>query len=160
MPQPCHVLPRLAGILLASVLALPVLAGEDPDVRSLMTPEEFSAAGLGKLSPAEIEALNRWVVRYTAGEARIVSVQSPVVREAIREFDATGIRSRISGEFRGWSGETVFRLENGQVWKQRLPGRWLHRANSPEVEIKKNVMGYWMLRVLEADRGIGVSQVQ
>ena len=125
-----------------------------------MTPEEFSAAGLGKLSPAEIEALNRWVIRYTAGEARIISVQSPVVREAIRQFDATGIRTRIVGEFTGWTGETVFRLENGQVWKQRLPGRWFYRASSPEVEIKKNMMGYWMLRVVDADRGIGVTQVK
>jgi hypothetical protein len=147
-------------LLLGVVFAVTASADEAPDVRTLMTPEEFSAAGLGKLSPAEIEALNRWVIRYTAGEARIISVQSPVVREAIRQFDATGIRTRIVGEFTGWTGETVFRLENGQVWKQRLPGRWFYRASSPEVEIKKNMMGYWMLRVVDADRGIGVTQVK
>ena len=87
-------------------------------------------------------------------------MRSPVVGEGIRQFEATGIRTRIVGEFTGWTGETLFRLENGPVWKQRLPGRWFYRANSPEVEIKKNMMGYWMLRVVDADRGIGVTQVK
>ena len=64
------------------------------------------------------------------------------------------------GEFNGWSGDTLFRLENGQVWKQRLPGQWHYRAHAPEVELRKNLMGYWMLRVLAADRAVGVTRVE
>jgi hypothetical protein len=41
-----------------------------------MTPEEFDASGLEKLSPQEIEALNRWIVRYTAHEAPEVRRQT------------------------------------------------------------------------------------
>lgn len=159
MPQPRACRLRTAAVLLACTLALPVLADQDPDVRSLMTPEEFSAAGLGKLSPAEIEALNRWVVRYTAGDAPVMRAHSEVVREEIKRTDAAVMRSRIVGEFRGWYGDTVFRLENGQTWKQRLAGKWYHRADSPEVELRKNVMGYWVLRVVEADRSVGVVRV-
>ena len=55
------------GVTLALVGGLVRATG--PDVRVLMTPEEFQAAGLDKLSPQELEALNRWVVRYTAGDA-------------------------------------------------------------------------------------------
>jgi hypothetical protein len=135
------------------------MAGENPDVRSLMTPEEFSAAGLEKLSPAEIEALNRWVVRYTAGEAPEMRAHSEVVRQEIERVDSAVIRTRIVGEFRGWYGDTVFRLENGQTWKQRLSGKWYHRADSPEVELSKNMMGYWVLRVVGADRSVGVVRV-
>jgi hypothetical protein len=82
-----------------------------------------------------------------------------VVRKEIEKVDATGIRTRIVGEFRGWEGNTVFRLENGQTWKQRLPGRWFHKAMSPEVELRKNMMGYWVLRLVEADRAIGVTRI-
>ncbi|MFM7783686.1 MAG: hypothetical protein ACKPE6_03410 [Gammaproteobacteria bacterium] len=159
MPQPRHALPRFAGLLLATCLTLPALAAEDPDVRSLMTPEEFRAAGLGKLSPAEIEALNRWVVRYTAGEAPVMRAHSEVVREEIKRTDSAVTRTRIVGEFRGWYGDTVFRLENGQTWKQRLSGKWYHRADSPEVELSRNMMGYWVLRVVSEDRSVGVVRV-
>jgi len=46
------------------------------------------------------------------------------------------------------------------VWKQRLPGQWRYDASSPEVEISKNFMGYWMLRVLSADRAVGVTRIE
>jgi len=28
------------------------------------------------------------------------------------------VESKIDGEFNGWEGETVYKLENGQVWQQ------------------------------------------
>ena len=36
---------------------------------------------------------------------------------------------------------------------------WNYRASAPEVELSKNFMGYWMLRVLEADRAVGVTRI-
>lgn len=142
------------------VLALPgaVLAqsGEAPDVRRLMSPEEFRDAGLERLSPAEIEALNAWVLRYTASDAVVLRRSNSSVREEIRNAEAAVIRSRIVGEFRGWNGDTVFRLQNGQTWQQRIGGRWFHRATDPEVEVRRNMLGYWELRVVDADRSVGV----
>ncbi len=125
-----------------------------------MTPEEFAAAGLDKLSAEEIAALNRWVVRYTAKDAPEVRRNDEVVQAEIAKTDADAIKTRIDGEFRGWEGHTVFRLENGQVWKQRLAGRWFYRADSPEVELRKNLMGYWVMKVVAADRGIGVTRLE
>ena len=125
-----------------------------------MTPEEFEASGLEKLSPQEIEALNRWIVRYTAHEAPEVRRQDEVVKKEAAKADSDGFKSRIAGEFSGWEGNTVFRLQNGQVWKQRLPGRWHYRAESPEVELHKNMMGFWVLKVVEADESIGVKRLQ
>jgi hypothetical protein len=35
----------------------------------------------------------------------------------VREIGGV-IESKINGEFKGWDGETVYELVNGQVWKQ------------------------------------------
>jgi hypothetical protein len=153
---------RLFTLLLATVLlgAGAARAAQAPDVRQLMSPEEFSAAGLDRLKPAEIEALNAWLIRYTAGEAPVVRASSPAVREEVRKSEATVIRSRIAGPFEGWSGRTQFRLENGQLWQQRMSGTWRHRADSPEVEIRRNLLGNWEMRLPESGRQIGVKRVE
>ncbi len=44
-----------------------------------------------------------------------VDGQSEIV--PVREIDGV-IESKISGEFKGWEGETVYELLNGQVWQQ------------------------------------------
>ena len=148
-----------AGVLL-TFTQFPAHAASAPDVRELMTPEEFSAAGLERLSPQEMDALNRWLIRYPANEAPTQRRASPAVKQAIAEVDATEIRTRIVGDFNGWNGKTVFRLENGQVWQQRMDGRWQRRLKSPEVVISKNYLGFWMLRVLDGDRAVGVKRIQ
>ena len=150
----------VAHLALASVPLCGVVRADGPDVRKLMTPEEFEAAGLDKLSPQQIEALNRWVVRYTAHEAPEVRRQDEVVKAEAAKADEEGIKTRVAGAFDGWDGDTVFRLQNGQVWKQRLAGRWHYRAEAPEVELHKNLMGFWVLRVVEADKSIGVKRLQ
>lgn len=45
------------------------------------------------------------------------------------------IESRIDGEFNGWEGETIFKLQNGQVWQQvRYAYRYVYKY-SPKVMI-------------------------
>ena len=126
-----------------------------PGIQSLMNSGEFSAAGLERLSDEELKALNAWLVRYTAGEAAILREEIPEVREARADFE---ILTRISGEFRGWSGETVFRLENGQRWRQRLRSRYTYVGPpNPEVTISRNWMGFYKLTVVETGKGVGVT---
>lgn len=53
------------------------------------------------------------------------------------------IESRIVGEFNGWNGNTVFKLENGQVWQQAATGYYTDvRLENPPVVIKKLLFGY------------------
>ncbi len=154
---------RLPGrFSIALTVALLASGGhaEGPDVRTLLTPEEFRAAGLDKLTQQEIDALNRWLVTYTARDAPEVRRNDVVVQAQVEKIEAEGTRTRIAGEFAGWSGDTVFRLENGQVWRQRLPGRWSYHADSPEVELHKNMLGFWVIRVVDANRSVGVSRVK
>ena len=148
-----------ASLAFGLLLAMTAAAEAPPDVRTLMTADEFNAAGLERLSPTELEALNRWLLGYAARQASELRQHSKLVEAEVRKVEQEGIRTRIAGEFRGWDGHTVFRLENGQVWQQRLPGQWFYRASAPEVELSKNFMGYWMLRVLDADRAVGVTRI-
>ena len=129
-----------------------------PGIETLMSPQEFKAAGLDKLSAAEREALNSFLIRYTAEDAPVLLTTNEEVREASKDID---IRSRVKGDFRGWSGETVFQLENGQIWRQRLSGRYSHAGSpNPEVRITRNFMGFYMLTVVETGKKVGVKLVR
>ena len=68
--------------------------------------------------------------------------------------------ANIEGSFRGWSGKSVFRLDNGQVWRQRRTGRFYYTGDSRRVVIGKNSWGFFEMRLIEADRSVGVSRVK
>jgi len=142
--------------LLLMLAALPAFSADDPNIRDLMTAEEFAASGLGRLSNDEMDAVNRWLVRYTAQDAAEMISSSPAVKEVSR---AT-LRSRIDGEFTGWNGPTRFTLKNGQVWETRSTRRYSYSAVDPEVEITSNWLGISRMRLLDTDRAITVRRVQ
>ncbi len=136
--------------------ALPALSADDPDIRSLMTAEEFAAAGLGRLSNDEMDAINRWLVRYTAQDAEEMISTSP----AVKEVNRADVRSRIDGEFNGWDGPTRFVLKNGQVYETNSTRRYSYSAIDPEVEITRNWMGIYKMRLLDTDKAINVRRIQ
>ena len=128
-----------------------------PGIERLMSAEDYAKAGLDKLTPGERAALNAWLVRYTAGEAAVVAESSREVRQAAEE--AT-IVARILPPFEGWDGRTVFRLDNGQVWRQRQSGRYRHETGrDTEVRIRKNFFGFYVLTVTSSGRSVGVELV-
>jgi hypothetical protein len=151
-----------AGLALLMVLAVPThAAGERadfPGIAELMSPEEFDAAGLGRLQPGEIRALDAWLLRYTAGEASILQETNAAVQEASQNLE---IRSRLVGDFDGWDGKTLFTLENGQVWKQRLSGRYRYDGPAePMVVIDRNALGFYRLTMQDGGRSVGVTRVR
>jgi hypothetical protein len=85
------------------------------DIQQMMTPEEFKAAGLGKLSPEELAKLNAWLQGY-----RQVTEQA-AEKKATSRAERTKLDvlvSRVDGTFPGLTGRTIIRLEDGTVWKQ------------------------------------------
>lgn len=132
------------------------VSAENPDVRVLMTEEEFAASGFGRLSDDEIAAINRWLVRYTAQDAVVMIDDSP----AVREISNAAIKSRIDGDFSGWNGPTKFHLKNGQIWETRSTRRYSYSAVDPEVEITTNWMGISRMRIIDTDRAIRVRRVE
>ena len=124
-----------------------------------MTAEERAATGVERLSATERAALRAWLQRHIDGEqesARAAGRQEGLLS---REPEPSEIFSRIDGPFEGWTGNTVFRLENGQVWQQRRPSRLLYRADSPEVIIRRSRAGFHSMEVPEAGRTVLVHRL-
>lgn len=147
---------RLCLALILTLAALPTLAADDPDIRQLMTTEEFAAAGLSRLSTEQMDAVNRWLVRYTAQDAAKMIKTSPAVKEITRG----DVRSRIDGKFSGWNGATRFPLKNGQVWETRSSTRYSYSATDPEVEITRTILGQYRMRIVDTDRAVMVRRIQ
>ncbi|HEY1077827.1 MAG TPA: hypothetical protein VGE51_14140 [Fontimonas sp.] len=57
------------------------------------------------------------------------------------------IESRISGRFEGWSRNTEFTLDNGQVWRCVNCRDVYHRIDNPAVTVKRGFMGNYWLKV-------------
>ncbi|MHA7815896.1 MAG: hypothetical protein ACX93N_05430 [Pseudohaliea sp.] len=149
---------RLAVLFVLTVAGLaPALAEDFPGIRKLMSPEEYEAAGLDKLSEAERKALDGWLLRYTAGEAETLRNTSDEVRDAKQE---ARIKARVRAPFEGWSGNTLFHLDNGQVWQQRLDGRFAYNGSERDVVLDKNFFGFWRLTHVATGRRVGVTRIR
>lgn len=150
----------IAYISIATLLAVSVQAEEKsdfPGIEQLMTAAEFKAAGLHQISDDELIKLNQWLTQYTATEAPVVRAKSKTVKKAQKEEK---VSARIIGRFEGWRGETVFELDNGQVWKQRLKGRHDANLESPEVLITRNWLGHYRMQIVASGRSVGVERIK
>lgn len=164
---------RFLMFVLLLMVVTPVLAKDFPGMKELMSEQEFNAAGLNKLSAEELKALNNWLLKYTTDDVPELVEEVPELKESVALKAAVApapaaapqpepeqIISRIQGEFKGWTGKTVFKLENGQVWKQRRAARYYHKMTNPEVEITKNLMGFYEMKVVETGKRVGVKRIR
>ena len=92
-----------------------------------MSSGEFKAAGLDKFSSRELDALNQWLGQF--------ALQIYQTAQEGGSGCSSVIESQIDGTFEGWSGETVFKLTNGQIWQQSSYAYTYHYAYRPEVTI-------------------------
>jgi len=152
----------LSTILVLSASAQALQADNPPNVKSLMTPQDFSESGLDKLSPAELQHLSEWVERYREG-----AVVGPEVKKKpsqMNEEEKTEYKEKMDAEivakvvpaFIGWSGKTVFKLDNGQVWVQRMPGTFRYNGPESTVKLTRNVLGRYVMTHEASNRSIGV----
>ena len=72
----------------------------------------------------------------------------------------SSFEARLTGNFTGWSGKTVFRLDDGQVWRQRSAANYRHRGTDMRVKFKKNWMGGWEMTVVSSEKTVLVSKVK
>jgi len=135
---------------------LPALSADDRNIRELMTTQEFAASGLSRLSNDEMDAINRWLARYTAQDAAEMLNSSP----AVSEIESAGIKSKIDGEFSGWNGPTRFPLKNGQIWETRSTRRYNYSAVDPDVEITRNFLGIYRMRLVDTGKAINVRRIR
>ncbi|MGH8371305.1 MAG: hypothetical protein ACRETO_01060 [Gammaproteobacteria bacterium] len=151
-------LAAMAALLLGSWVQA-AQTSKSVDLRDLMSVTQFHQSGLDKLTPQELAALNSWLNDYlhqdnpsaaghvppaaSAPAASVPATAAAFGSEQIPEKGAQQIESRIDGVLKGWTGNTVFKLENGQVWQQAGPGYENDiRLDHPQVVIKKLAFGY------------------
>ena len=114
-------MPRLIATVLAIFASACACAAEFSSLEERMSQEQFHAAGLDKLSPAELKTLDDWLRTHSSTTTTVVTPSGQPVfypKESSRE----PVESRIDGKFGGWRGHTVFHLENGQEWTQSESG--------------------------------------
>ena len=136
-------------VLLASFCRVSSAEPENPafpGLQKAMTPEQYEAAGLSKLDPAERAKLDEFIKNYVSVSNEKVATSA--VDKAIKEKKVSEpevIQSRIVGPFTGYTGRTVFTLENGQRWAQsQYDTAYYPKIDSPPVVIVKAGFGYRM----------------
>lgn len=152
-----------------AVLALTEAVAAEPFSRAV-SPADYAAAGLGKLTPGELARLDALVQEFqrreiargprpveapavasnpatkAAGSEVRDRPKAKVVLASGTEVEFAAVESRISGSFDGWEPRTVFALENGQRW--RVAGGDTYATSpsaSPAVKITPGALGsFWM----------------
>lgn len=134
-----HYLTLTLLLILGSVS--PAVAAQDTGagIQQIMSPEEFKAAGLNKLSPEELQKLDAWLQGY-----RQTAEKKATSRAERTKLDL--LVSRVDGSFGGLTGATVIRLEDGTAWKQANADDHFHPrvTDHPAAVVLHGIFGYKM----------------
>ena len=94
------------------------------------------------------------------GESMAISAKNEMQEpETKNRFDKSV--ARIVGDFSGWRGKTLFKLDNGETWQQRRSEsvRRTKIISNPEVRIKRNVMGFYVMEIPAAKVRVPVTRI-
>ena len=159
-------------LILTCLLWSPTVSAQQSfsSLEERMTGQEFTNAGLDRLTASELEVINNWIRTHSLG-------QNQQGHAGCGEFQSSGdhgntsdnikyeneetIITRIKGEFRGWDGATVFELENGMIWVQKESGSfYISAIESPEVTIEPGIFNSWKLSVVGYNNKVKVERIQ
>ena len=153
-------------------------------VEERMTGKEFMESGLSKLTDSELSVLNKWLRDHSVAtmESTLVAPRSPAATAQTsspsstvttnttsgdrrgfegKDADKSVIVSPIKGEFKGWGDETIFKLQNGMIWKQDETGSQVTKLLiDPVVTIKSGMFGSWKLSVEGYNKNVQVKRIQ
>ena len=181
---------RLQLVLVTGVLLTAVTAEAEDSLQSVLTPEEYRQAGLAKLDAGEQAALLRAMERrglanpaapVPAMAATVDGVAKPAEKKSLlaaakeigaeqlpakksqEESGTTDVEAQMTHPFQGLQGGTIFRLDNGQVWQQRIPETYYLGKSipNPKVTIRRTRLGYKLLiPAVESDFAVAVKRIQ
>ncbi len=136
----------------------PTVFAADASVLSLMSQDQFAAAGLKKLSPTELQALSGWVRNHSLMVAQLARTAA-LNPEPAPSSNPGMMETRMAGDFTGWDGTTVFEFVNGQLWRQTSFGTLHQYARSPKVTLVATGSG-WRLQVEGVPQSIYVRRLR
>ena len=139
-------------VLALSSMAAAIAQQGFSTIEERMTGREFTEAGLDKLSDEELATLNQWLRSHSVATLDNVNQEYSDTRgfetQAMAALDDGDVVSPIKGEFRGWTGDTVFELENGMIWQQAEGGTFnIPPTNGAVAVIDKGVFNAWRLKI-------------
>ena len=123
--------------------AQPEMSGS---IKEVMSPEEFKAAGLNKLSADELQKLDAWLQGYRQVTEQAAEKKATAKASAESHAKMDLLVSRVDGTFQGLTGRTIIRLEDGTVWKQaNADDRYRSKVTDhPAAAVIHGVFGYKM----------------
>lgn len=142
-------MPRLlaCAVLLSGLAASSVALAGRPYVaiEQRLSSEQMHATGLDQLNLQQLSLLNQLL----RDDAESIAAESAAAGRggAKREAPAP-IRSRLTGEFKGWETGTVFKLDNGQRWRV-VEGQFstTRHVSDPDVTVRPGFLGSWYMQV-------------
>ena len=151
-----------------------VAADRFSSLEEQMTGKEFTAAGLDKLTPGELDALNEWIRSHSLGTLAVAKTESTESepRSTVAGGDLRGlpsddgedespVRSAIVGDFNGWDGQTIFKLDNGMIWVQDDRDKfYVREIENPVAVIERGMFGTWHLHVEGFRENCKVKRIQ
>ena len=87
------------------------------------------------------------------------SNSTPSPAASARTDCSPAVESAISGEFHGWEGETIFKLDNGEIWQQAEYDYDYDYEYHPDVTIYQTAAGCRM-KVEDDDETILVKRLK
>ena len=174
---------KLLFFILALSIHFAAQAADDfSTVEERMSGKEFKETGLGKLSDAELAALNDWLRRHSvatlenasarpaAGAAVAGATAGTDVTKDMRGFEGQPkgnkeddiIYSTIVGTFDGWKKEgELFKLANGMIWQMSEQDTfYIPPADNVEVTVTKGFMNSWSLSAVGYNPKVSVKRIQ
>lgn len=149
--------PCLLVVLAIAPISLSAQGSKSLTIDQVMTPQELKTAGIASLSLAQREALNEWLNRYTMSVLMEANKFTKAEKRSSQCDPA--IESQIDGDFKGWEGETIYHLRNGQIWQQSSYHYHYHYAYAPEVTIYSSGPGCRMIVKDDDDEPISVRRL-
>lgn len=152
--------------------------GNGAEFSERLSPEEFSAAGLSKLSAEELNRLNALIqrqrradgerneqrTRETGTTGAETSATTPLGKASGRDrvvltpgtsVEYLQVETRLTGSFRGYERGTVLTLANGQRWRVVDGSYWASAKDADKrrkVVIEPGVLGSFFLRIQDGGR--------
>ena len=159
----------MAPTLLMIGTLLPTLAAQADDAQGFdvlktMSVADFRATGLDHLTDAQIKALDAWFTDYQRNHSPCTpSAAAPAMAATAAPAAPAGdvIVAHLDGNFTGWGSDTVFKLDNGQVWEQVDDSVLsIGAIKNPKVTIRKGLISAYYLSVEGVNDSVAVRRVK
>ena len=145
--------------ILLNLVFVPFFSFAAADLFKDMDKETLQKTGINKLTQSEKQALSDWL--NGTKEKIIKEDKKKFMGFKREESQREEIKSSVIGEFNGWKGKNIFKLENGQVWAQAEKTTfYIPKRTNAKITIKPKSMGTWMLYVDGFGRGVKVKRIK